>query len=401
MASSSMINRLLIATIATIATVAMAGAAAAAQKTPFAIGYLELDGDVRYQAPRAYAGIDVRPRHRPVAGAELAIGDSRIIGRALDLAFSLERVQAGTAIALAREMDRLKTESGIGFFVADVPAAVLTSLGDHARGRDFLLFNVSAADDGLRSAACAANIMHVIPSRAMVADAMAQFLVARRWKDILVLEGEFAEDKAIAGAFIAVAQKYGLDVVDTRDFVLGHDPRERHKNNIALLTTGVDYDAVLVADSLGQLGRSVPYQTAAPRPVVGSVGLVAGAWHWAWERHGAPQLNQRFERHAGRRMEDRDWAAWAAVKAIIEAVARTGVTEFAPISAYLKGPELILDGYKGPALSFRPWDNQLRQPLLIHTHNAVIARAPLEGFLHPTQYMDTLGYDAPENRCGF
>lgn len=393
-----MINRLL---IAAIAVMGMAGMAVAAQKTPFAIGYLELDGDVRYEAPRAYAGIDVRPRHRPVAGADLAIRESGIIGRATNLAFSLKRVHAGTAIALAREMDRLNGEFGIGFFIADVPAAVLTALADQAKGRDILLFNVSAPDDSLRSAACAANIMHVIPSRAMLADAMAQFLVASRWQDILILKGEFAEDGAIAGAFAAAAQKYGLNVVDTRDFVLGQDPRERRKNNIALLTTGVDYDVVFVADSLGQVGRHVPYQTAMPRPVVGSVGLMAGAWHWAWERHGAPQLNQRFERRAGRRMEDRDWAAWAAVKAIIEAVARTGGTEFARVSAYLVGPDLILDGYKGAAMSFRPWDNQLRQPLLIHTHNAVIERAPLEGFLHATQYMDTLGYDAPENRCRF
>jgi len=112
-------------------------------------------------------------------------------------------------------------------------------------------------------------------------------------------------------------------------------------------------------------------------------------------------LNQRFERRMGRRMEDRDWAAWAAVKAIVEAVARTGGSDFSQTAAYLKGPDMILDGYKGAAMSFRSWDNQLRQPLLIHTSNAVIERAPLEGFLHSTQYMDTLGYDAPENRCRF
>ncbi len=393
-----MINRLLIAAIAALG---MAGMAAAAQKTPFAIGYLEIDGDARYEAPRAYAGIDVRPRFRPVDGAELSVRESKVIGRALNLEFSLRRARADTAAALAREMDRLKADQGIGFFVADLPAEVLTALGEHAKGRDMLLFNVSAPDDALRAGACAATIMHMIPSRAMLADAMAQFLVASRWREILILKGEFPEDAAIAGAFQAAAQKYGLTIVETRDFVLGNDPRERQKNNIALLTTGVDYDAVFVADSLGQVGRYVPYQTASPRPVIGSEGLMANAWHWAWERHGAPQLNQRFERRMGRRMEDRDWAAWAAVKAVIEAVARSGGTDFAGVAAYLKSPELNLDGYKGPALSFRPWDNQLRQPVLIHTHNAVIERAPLEGFLHATQYMDTLGYDGPENRCGF
>lgn len=393
-----MINRLL---MVLIAVMAMAGPVAAVEKTSFAIGYLEIEGDVRYEAPRAYAGIDVRPRQRPLDGAELSIRESKIIGRALGLIFSLERAHADTAAGLAQEMGRLHDDMGINYFLADAAAEVLPILSDYAGDRDILLFNLSAPDDTLRAEACAANTLHVIPSRAMLADAMAQFLVARRWDDILILQGEFPEDAALSQAFQAAAQKYGLTVSGVRDFVIGSDPRDREKNNIALLTTGVDYDVVFVADSLGQVGRYVPYQTTAPRPVIGSEGLVAGAWHWAWERHGAPQLNQRFERRIGRRMEDRDWAAWVAVKAIVEAVVRTGVADFSTVAAYLKGPMLIIDGYKGAAMSFRPWDNQLRQPLLIHTYNAVIERAPLAGFLHATQYMDTLGYDMPENRCRF
>lgn len=375
--------------------------AMAAEKTPLAIGYLEIEGDPRYEAPRAYAGIEVRPRFRPVDGALLSMRESRIIGRALNVDFSLERAAAETADILSREMDRLNRDMGVEFFLVDAAAGVLRALAAHAKGRDILIFNVSDRDNSLRATSCSANLMHTIPSRAMLTDAMAQFLVASRWSDILVLKGEFPEDAEIADSFRASAGKFGLDLVDTRDFVLGSDPREREKNNIALLTTGVEYDAVFVADSLGQVGRYVPYQTAAPRPVVGSEGLVAGTWHWAWERHGAPQLNQRFERRIGRRMEDTDWAAWVAVKAVVEAVARTGSTQFAAISAYLKGKDLTLDGYKGTPMNFRPWDNQLRQPILIHTHNAVIARAPLEGFLHASQYMDTLGYDAPEKRCRF
>jgi len=145
----------------------------------------------------------------------------------------------------------------------------------------------------------------------------------------------------------------------------------------------------------------VPYQTSAPRPVVGSEGLVASAWHWTWERHGAPQLNQRFERQAGRPMQDADWAAWAAVKAIVEAAVRTESTALVPVAVYLRGADLALDVYKGAPASFRAWDNQLRQPILLHTHNAVIERAPLPGFLHPSEYMDTLGPDAPESACRF
>jgi len=378
-----------------------ASAALSAKKTPLTIGYLELAGDLRYEAPRAYAGIEVRSRYRPFDGAEIAVRGSRIIGRALGIKFSLHRATADNLADLERELDRLSKEQDIHFFLVDAPSKILSGLSQHARGRDILLFNVAEPDDRLRGKACAANLMHIIPSRAMQSDALAQFMVANRWKHILVLKGEFPEDTALTEAFLASARKYGLSIVGVRDFVLGNDPRERHKNNIKLLTSGVDYDAVFVADSLGQVGRYVPYQTAQPRPVVGSEGLIAGAWHWTWERHGAPQLNQRFERKVKRHMGNRDWAAWAAVKTIVQALARTQKTDFSSVNAYLKSPDMILDGYKGPPMSFRPWDNQLRQPILIHSHNAVIARAPLEGFLHRDQYMDTLGYDAPEKRCQF
>ena len=133
--------------------------------------------------------------------------------------------------------------------------------------------------------------------------------------------------------------------------------------------------------------------------MVGSQGLEVAAWHWAWERHGAPQLNQRFDRHADREMRDGDWAAWAAYKVIVEAVTRTASTEFEAIVAYLRGEDLTFDAYKGNPASFRPWNNQLRQPILLHTHNAVAARAPLDGFLHRRDVLDTLGIDEPESTC--
>ena len=165
------------------------------------------------------------------------------------------------------------------------------------------------------------------------------------------------------------------------------------------MTAEDEYDAVFVADAEGEFGRMIPFQTARPRPVVGTEGLIAEAWHWAWERHGAPQLNQRFEKRAKRRMTGTDWAAWAAVKAVVEAVVRTGSADFKTVRAYLGGGEMTLDAYKGAPVNFRAWDNQLRQPILLRTHNAVIARAPIKGFLHPDENMDTLGFDRGDQKC--
>ncbi len=376
-------------------------AVAAAERTPFTIGYLEIVDDARYAEIRSYAGLKLKTRHRPYAGAEAALRESRVIGRALGLDLNLARAEAATPDALAAAVRGLRDDSSARFVVVDADAAALLALADALRDDGVLLFNISEPADRLRRADCRAGLMHVIPSRAMLTDAMAQYLAAQNWRRVLVLRGPLPDDAALADAFARSAAKFGLRIVAAKPFVLSNDPRERGRNNVRLLTAEPAHDVVFLADSDGEFGRYVPYQAQQPRLVVGTEGLIASAWHWAWERHGAPQLNQRFEKLAGREMSDADWAAWAAVRLIVEALTRTGSTEFEALSTYLKGDALTFDAYKGNPASFRPWNNQLRQPLLLHTHNAVAERAPLDGFLHRTDILDTLGIDQPESDCRF
>ena len=387
--------------VAIVMAFPLAGApsfSAAAETQPLLIGYLEFTDDPRYDEKRAYARIRVRPHNRPRPGAEMAIRESHVLGRALKMKFSLERGEAKTAAGLISMIERMAA-AGVRYFLIDADAAVITALGAATMGWDLLLFNISEPADALRGAECRAQVMHVIPSHAMMTDALAQFLVTKKWRKVLVLKGPEGEDAAFAAAFEASARRFGVRIIASRDFVLGNDPREREKNNVALMTAEGNYDVVFVADTEGEFGRYVPYQTYHPRPIIGTEGLIAKAWHWAWERHGAPQLNQRFEKLAKRRMTGTDWAAWAAVKAVVEAAVRTKSADFKIVRTYLRGDQLTLDAYKGNPVSFRPWDNQLRQPILLGIHNAIIERAPLKGFLHPSENMDTLGYERGDNKC--
>ena len=98
-------------------------------------------------------------------------------------------------------------------------------------------------------------------------------------------------------------------------------------------------------------------------------------------------------------MRGADWAAWMAVKAVVEALLRTEAADFSTVRDYLLGSDIVLDGFKGNRLNFRPWNRQLRQPLLLVTHNWVVERAPLRGFLHQTNNLDTLGFDERDSRC--
>ncbi len=388
--------------LAAIALLFVAPLPAAAQETArVTFGYLGLADDARHRALETYANVPIRPAIVPLDGAKVALREARVLARALKTEFVLEVVQADGIDALVAGLDRLVAEHRVHFALVDLPGPLLAELAGRTRDKGVTLFNVSAIDDELRGERCAAHLFHVIPSRAMLADALAQHLAAQQWRDALLLVGPEAEDQAIGEAFARAIRRFGGRIVETRRFVAGRDPRQRELNNVRLLTQGVAYDVVVVADSEGEFGRPLPYQTVLPRPVVGTHGLVPLAWHWAFERQGAPQLNQRFERQVGpgRRMQDAEFAAWAAVRALLEAHTRVRSTDPARVLEALKAQDATLDVYKGNPASFRPWDNQLRQPILLATLDAVIARAPLDRFLHQRNVLDTLGVDQPETRC--
>ena len=362
------------------------------------IGYVALKKDPRYTLKRTYARYLTEALGSPYVGAKVAIEESGFAGSAVGVEFKLKRRRARSPASLAKAVLAF-ADAGVNYVLVDAPAELVDEAARATRDRDVLLFNVSARDDVLRQEQCRSHLLHVIPSHAMITDALAQYLVSKKWREALVLTGPRPEDEQLTAAFDRSAKRFGVKIVERRPFVLSNDPREREKNNVALLTAGADYDVVFVADTDGEFARDVPYQTVQPRLVVGSEGLAASGWHWAWERHGAPQLENRFRNKAGRPMRDLDWAAWMAVKAVVEAVLRTEGGDFAAVRDYLLGDEIVLDGFKGNRLNFRPWNRQLRQPLLLVTHNWVVGRAPLRGFLHQTNNLDTLGFDERDSRC--
>ncbi len=369
-----------------------------AQET-FSFVYLQRAADPFYAPHRSYTGLTLRDRHRPLDGARTAEREGRVLGRVVGLRFKLERrsLEAGDDPTAAVEALHQDAETKV--FLLDLPLTDIESLRPLLSRRDLIFFNIRHPDERLRGSDCAAGLFHTLPSNTMLMDGLAQFLSGKGWRKVLLLVGEEKSDRLLADAFIRSAQKFRLRVVGQRDFVLSNDPRQRDQNNVALLTSGKEYDVVFVADSVGEFGRYVPYNVREPRPVIGSEGLSAGAWHWTWERHGAPQLNQRFDRIAKRRMRAMDYAAWAALRSVIEAVVRTKSTDITTLRAYMTSSDFTFDAYKGVPTNFRPWDLQMRQPILLHTENAVIGRAPIEGFLHEKNNLDTLGTDQRESGC--
>ena len=403
---SRFVRRLSAAVVAGLATAALAQAPQpkqppqAAPLTRVTIGFVEIDGDPRHEPIRGYERLILKTREHPFAGAQIGIDEARALTRVLQTEFALQRITVKSAEEVAPAVRQALETQNIHFFILDTPAEAFKPLADAVRGRDVLLFNATAGEDSLRRNLCAPEIVHTFPSLAMRMDGLVQLLISRKWRDVLALQGPLPADTLATKAFEASAKKFGARIVATRDFKAGTDPREREKNDPLLLTALTrDYDVVFVADDDFDFARQLPYQTVRPRPVVGSIGLEPVAWHWTWEHNGAPQINSRFQRATGgRHMEGADWAAWIAVKMVVQATLRTRSTDFQKQRQFLLG-DAGFDGDKGLAVSIRPWDHQVRQAILLAAPYEVVANAPIEGFLHKSNNLDTLGDDEPESPC--
>ena len=160
-----------------------------------------------------------------------------------------------------------------------------------------------------------------------------------------------------------------------------------------------DYDIMIVADESQVFGDYLPYRTWDPRLVAGTQGLVPTAWHRSMEQWGATQVQHRFTAATKRWMYERDYTAWTGVRTFGEAVTRVAKTDPQAIRSFLLSDQFQLGAFKGVALSFRHWDQQLRQPILLSSPLMLVSVSPQDGFLHPGTNLDTLGYDAPETKC--
>jgi len=375
----------------------------AGEVTTVPIGYLKQE--VKRLIP--LSRLNVEPEDLGIAGAEIALKDNNTTGRFTKQQFTLEveRVPAGGDAVQVLEM---LVESGHHFVLVDAPAETLLRLADAVKGKDVLLFNIRAPDVSLRQEDCRANVLHTAPDRAMLADALAQYLVWKKWPRWFVVKGVFPEDLAYLDALHRAAKRFGGTIVEEREYKETPGARRSDSGQLQIqrqmpvFTQGApSYDVVVVADEKEVFGPYLPYRTWDPRPVAGTAGLMAMSWHPAHEQWGATQMQNRFQRFAKRFMLPLDYQAWVAMRAIGESASRVLSGDFAPVNAYLRGDEFGLAAFKGQKVTFRTWDGQLRQPIIVAGPDLPVSMSPQEGFLHERAEVDTLGIDEPESKCKF
>ncbi len=348
--------------------------------------------------PAALSNLDPFIQHKGLVGSELAIHENNITGQFTGQKYQLNKILVSSSEDVVEAFNAQITED-TAFVISNLPVKQLTQVVNLDSARNKLFFDATNTDDALRNDQCHNNILLMLPSRAMRADALAQYMLKKRWKKWFLVVGMTQADQRYASAIKRAAKRFGMKIVAEKKWTHTYDARRTAQSDVPVFTQGEDYDVLVVADEQGLFGEYLDYRTWIPRPIIGTQGLVATSWHRTHEQWGAVQIQNRFKEETGRWMEEQDYGAYLAARAIGEATVRTKSSQMKVIKAYLLGEKFALQGYKGNALSFRSWNGQLRQPLLLAAARSLVAVAPIEGFLHPKTELDTLGYDQSESAC--
>jgi ABC transporter substrate binding protein (PQQ-dependent alcohol dehydrogenase system) len=385
--------------IAAISLSVMATQALAADPLEIGIGYLRRAG------VKSTLSLAAQPAENDgVAGALLAIEDNNTTGKFLNQHFTLTEVRLKEGDDIADAANKLADHDG--YVILDLPADDVLKVADTLRERGTVLFDAGSIDDRLREQDCRANVVHVAPTRSMLADALAQYLVWKQWKRWLLVVGSHDNDKLYADALRRAASRFGAKIVQERTFQDTGGAR-RTDSGVTLIQRQMPvftqeappYDILVAADESEVFAGYLPYRTWDPRPVAGSAGLVPTSWDASHDQWGAIQIQNRFLKLNSRHMTALDMQAWTAARMIGEAISRTNSGDPRIVFGFIKGKEFSIAAFKGQRLTLRDWNLQLRQPVLLADGRLVVSVSPQEGFLHQFSELDTLGVDRPETKC--
>ncbi|WP_371931648.1 MULTISPECIES: ABC transporter substrate-binding protein [Roseovarius] len=359
---------------------------------------------VDYQVQRPISRFDEAPEDLGFAGAALADQDNNSTGSFMGHTY--ETVQkSATPDAADAALDEILAD-GIRLIVIHAREEDVLRLADRAAEDGALVFNARAGDMAMRNEECRANLLHTATSYAQQADAIAQFAIWKKWPRWVLIAGSNPADMALADAYRRAATKFGANIVEERTFEDTGGARRTDSGHVLVqrqlpsFMQGLpEHDVVITADETDYFAAYLTYHLWDPRPVMGSSGLRPVQMHGGHEAYGATQLQTRFEELANRYIKDADYNVWIALRAVGEAVTRAETAEPDGVKDYLLSDQFELAGFKGQEVTFRDWNGQMRQQVMLYDDRVTISVSPQEGFLHQNAVQDTLGLDRPESAC--
>ena len=352
------------------------------------------------EVPPVLSNLDPILQDEGFYGIQLAIEDNLTTGRFLGHDYNAKMILISLEEDLESEFKKL-LDQGYKYFIADLNSEELLQIAKLSEKSEVLIMNVRSKSDSLRNEDCRSNIFHIPPSRAMLSDALTQYLIKKKWKKWFLVTGPADSDAQFSSAIKKSAKKFNVKIKEERIWDYASDLRRTAQKEIPLFTKGVNYDVLVVSDEKGEFGEYLLYRTWEPLIVSGTQGLVPKSWHRTHEQWGATQMQNRFRRKSGRWMTEVDYSAWVGVRAIGEAISRIKNNSVLDIRKYLLSEKFGIGAYKGVKVSFRSWNGQLRQPILLAAARSMVSVSPQEGYIHPVSELDTMGVDKPESTCKF
>jgi ABC transporter substrate binding protein (PQQ-dependent alcohol dehydrogenase system) len=381
-------------------------AAPAAEKQPNHLRLVYLGKEYDEPLPLSYSEKPITDKG--IQGARLMLKEANQAGKFVGFSFELEEAivpKDGDVVAKAKEV----LGKGDTFIIADLEPADLLAVADLPEAKNSVIMNIRSSATKLRQEECRVNVFHVIPDFAMRADALAQYLIWKKWPNWFVIRRDTPEDQDYVAQVNRSAARFGGKVVKDKIYDLPPGARNLDSGHQQIQTQipmetedAPEHDVVWVINSDDDFGDYLMYRTYTPRPVVGTQGLQATAWDKSYTESGGMHFQNAIPRLANRPPVERDYTAWLAFRSIADGAMKSGKTTPPDVKAYLLSDSFKLEGFKGQAMSFRRWDHQMRQPIILGGGTRVpVSTSPQEGFLHPTNITDTLGFDEAETKCVF
>lgn len=294
--------------------------------------------------------------------------------------------------------------------------------------------NIGTPHDRLRNEECGDYLFHVEPSDAMYLDAITGWFVRagfRRWAFVhdddergkalyqraaWALESRhFAGREAARVALPAPAEDVAWGEVVAR--------LKRGRPDVVLLLLGParQLEFLEASATAGEEWEvaGFPYPDAQTRAFYAAWARAgahdedlyrASAWEATLDAYGAREFNERFAARWGTPMDASAWAAYQAVRIIYDSAIATRSLDGPRLAAHMADPNSVFDVWKGIGVSFRPWDQQLRQSLylvLLASSGDAEPEVTLVGELpalylprtDPVERLDQLGDLAERSRC--
>lgn len=363
-----------------------------------------------------------------VAAAGLAAEEANYVAEAFGKVVRLLPEKAASPDDAARKAMKLIRQGGAKAILGGGDDSLTQAIQEASTREGIVFLNTMSRSEALRGAKCHRLAFHIEASLAMYTDAMGQWLVRRakqpRWGFLTPDSESGAEMERLAKRALrrhggtAVARE--VVPASGRDYraalaklaKAGPDVVIINLSGPPLLTALAQFmELGLEVHVAGAAMETLEFWQAEPTRLT---GVWPSLWSYEFRKYSGRELNKRLAARLGHPAASHAWASYTAMKAVWEAVLKSGGIDTASLVSFFEKGRGV-DAHKGQPLTFRPWDHQLRQPLMIVQSKVppkdakrwdifkLLGEVPLRGTPGKSRaaVLDTLGLSAAESKCHF